>query len=66
MDQIGYFNLLQEIQQNFEEQMLDQSLNISRLNDDEELDFQTKVIFTLADYLQTLSPTEYYDIAQIL
>ena len=43
--------------------MLDQSLNISRLNDDEELDFQTKVIFTLADYLQTLSPTEYYDIA---
>ncbi len=31
--------------------------------DDSQLLFETRAIFSLADYLKSLSPNEYYDIA---
>ena len=34
--------------------------------EDQQMAFETKAIFTMADFLKQLSPNEYYDIAQKL
>lgn len=55
-----------ELYEQFEDQLnaSQQSFNVNTSEQDSQMQFETKAIFTLADFLKGLSANEYYDIAQ--